>query len=259
MYDPTAAENMASKFSNVYRRPYRVVEVRDDHLVRIISLATGKEVPHYVNIQRLKRAYVPWSPALTKTHTKPTPTNKEVRDQSRRFHAQPETADAEFSAKGAKTESRVDQPAPLDMESPQIHGGPIKNHETSPGGQVTGQKCNDLTDHNQQQAGEADLGQYCKKKKRRGPKRKVTKKPSQETEVTPDGPLISSKEPNLNVEKETSENNVPISHTHAPDAGQAWATQDDIGQRVPRRYNLRNASAPVSYARFFDEMDEEEW
>ena len=50
MYDPTAAENMASKFSNVYRGPYRVVEVRDDHLVKITSLATGKEVPHFVNI-----------------------------------------------------------------------------------------------------------------------------------------------------------------------------------------------------------------
>ena len=127
-----------------------------------------------------------------------------------------------FSVEGAKTESQVDQPAPLDMESPQIHGGPIKNHETSPRGQVTGQNCNDLTDHNQQ-AGEADLGQYCKKKKRPGPKRKVTKKPSQETEVAPDGPLISR---NLNVEKETSENSVPITHTHATDAGQAWATQD---------------------------------
>ena len=108
MYDSTAAENMDSKFSNVYRGPYRVVEVRDDHLVRITSLATGKEVPHFVNIQKIKRAYGPWSPALTKTHTKPTPTNKEVSDQSRRFHAQPETADAEFSAEGAKTENRVD-------------------------------------------------------------------------------------------------------------------------------------------------------
>ena len=192
MYDPKAAENMASKFSNVYRGPYRVVEVRDDHLVRTTSLATGKEVPHFVNIQKIKRAYGPWSPALTKTHTKPTPTNKEVSDQSRRFHAQPETADAEFSAEGAKTENRVDQPAPLDMESPQIHGGPIKNHESSPSGLVTVQNCNDSTDHNQQQAGEANLGQYCKKKKRRGPKRKVANKPSQETEVTPDGPLISS-------------------------------------------------------------------
>ena len=145
------------------------------------------------------------------------------------------------------------------MESPQIHGGPIKNHETSPDGQITGQNCNDLTDHNQQPAGEADLGQSCKKKTRRGPKRKVTKRPSQETEVTPIDPLSSSKEPNLNDEKETSEKNVPITHAHAQDAGQAWATQDDMGQRVPRRYNLRNAIAPVSYARFFDEMDEEEW
>ena len=80
MYDPTAAENMASKFSNVYRGPYRVVAVRGDHLVRIISLATGKEVPHFVNIQKLKRAYGPWSPALTKPTNKPHPTNKEVSD-----------------------------------------------------------------------------------------------------------------------------------------------------------------------------------
>ena len=78
------------------------------------------------------------------------------------------------------------------MESPQIHVGPIKNHETRSDGQGTGQNCNDSTDHNQPKAGEADLGQDCKKKKRRGPKRKVTNKPSQETEVTPDGPLISS-------------------------------------------------------------------
>ena len=150
MYDVTAAENMASKFSNVYRGPHRVVEVKDDHLVRIISLATGKEVLHFVNIQKIKRAYGPWSPALTN-------------------------------------------------------------------------------------------------------------KPSQETEVTPDGPLISSKETNLNVERETSENNIPTTHAHAQDAGQAWATQDDIGQRVPSKYNLRNAGTPASYARFFDEMDDEEW
>ena len=76
MYDPTAAENMASKFSNVYRGPYRVVDVRGDYLVRISSLATGKEVPHYVNLQKIKRAYGPWSPVLTKARTKPTPTNK---------------------------------------------------------------------------------------------------------------------------------------------------------------------------------------
>ena len=180
-------------------------------------------------------------------------------DQSRRFHAQPETADAEFSAEGAKTENRVDQPAPHDMESPQIHGGPIKNHESSPGRLVTGQNCNDSTDHNQQQAGEADLGQFCKKKKRQVPKRKVTNKPSQETEVTPDDPLISSKETNLNVERETSENNIPTTHAHAQDAGQPWATKHDRGQRMPSKYNLRNAGTPAPYARFFDEMDDEEW
>ena len=259
MYDPTAAENMASKFSNVYRGPYRMVEVRGDHLVRITSLATGKEVPHFVNIQKIKRAYGPWSPALTKTHTKPTPTNKEVSDQSRRFHAQPETADAEFSAEGAKTEHRVDRPAPLDMESPQTHGGPTVNHEPSPGGQIAGQNCNDLTDHNQQSTGEANLGQDYKKKKRRGPKRKVANKPSEETEITPDNPLINGKGTKLNAEKVTSGNNVLTTHAHAQDAGQAWATQDDIGKRVSSRYNLRNARTPVSYARFSDEVDDEEW
>ena len=259
MYDPTAAENMASKFSNVYRGPYRVVDVRGDHLVRISSLATGKEVPHYVNIQKIKRAYGSWSPALTKARTKPTPTNKEVSDQSQRFHAQTETADVEFSAEGAKTESRVDPPATLDMESPQIHGDPIKNRETSPGGQITGQSCNDLTDHNQQTTGEADLGQSGKKAKKRRTKKKVTNGSSQETEVTPIDSLINSKEQNLKGEKLTSEKNVPITHPHVPDAGQAWTTKDDIGQPVPGRYNLRNASTPVSYARFFDEMEEEEW
>ena len=136
------------------------------------------------------------------------------------------------------------------MESPQIHRGPIKNRETSPGGQITGQNCNDLTDHNQQTTGEADLGQSGKKTKKRRTKKKVTNKPSQETEVTPIDSLNGSKEPKLKGEKLTSEKNVPISHPHVSDAGQAWTTQDGIGQHVPRRYNLRNASAPVSYARF---------
>ena len=259
MYDPTAAENMTSKFSNVYRGPYRVVEVRDDHLVRISSLATGKEVPHYVNIQKIKRAYGPWSPALTKTHTKPPPTNKEVSDQSRRFHAQTETADVEFSAGGAKTESRVDPPAPLDMESPQIHGGPILNRETSPCGQITGQKYNSLTGHNQQTTDEANLGQSGKKTKKRRTKKTVTNKPSQEAEVTPVDSLSDGKKTKLKREKLTSEKNVPIPHPHVQEAGRTWTTEDGIGQHVPGRYNLRSASAPVSYARFFDEMEEEEW
>ena len=145
------------------------------------------------------------------------------------------------------------------MESPQIHGGPIKNRETSRGGQITGQNYNDLTDHNQQTAGEADLGQSGKKAKKRRTKKKVTSKPSQETEVSPIDSLNNSKEPNLKSEKLTSEKNVPITHPHGPDAGQAWTTKDGIGQHVPGRYNLRNASAPVSYARFFNEMEEEEW
>ena len=96
MYDPTAAENTASKFSNVYRGPYRVVAVRGDNLVRTASLSRGKEIPHFVNIQKLKRAYGPWSPALTKSTNKKRPINEEVSDQSWGFHAQPEPDNAEY-------------------------------------------------------------------------------------------------------------------------------------------------------------------
>ena len=182
-----------------------------------------------------------------------------MNDQSRRFHTQPETADTEFSAESAKTENRVDQPAPLDMESPQSHGGPTESHKLSPGGQFVGQNQNDSTDHDQQTTSEKNLGQDCKKKKRRGPKRKVANKPSQETEDTPDSTQTNGKETKLRAEKVTSGNNVTTTHTHAHDAGHAWATQDDIGQCMPSRYNLRNAGTPVSYARFFGEMDSEEW
>ena len=96
MYNPTVTENTASKFSNVYRGPYRVVAVRGDNLIRIASLSTGKEIPHFINIQKLKRAYGPWSPALTKPTNKNHPTNKEVSDQSRGFHARPEPDNAEY-------------------------------------------------------------------------------------------------------------------------------------------------------------------
>ena len=116
-----------------------------------------------------------------------------------------------------------------------------------------------MTDHNQQTTGEADFGQSGKKTKKRRTKRKVTNKPSQETEVTPVDSLSNGKETKLKGEKLTSEKNVPIPHPHVLDAGQAWTTKDGIGQHVPGRYNLRNASAPVCYARFFDEMEEEEW
>ena len=147
MYDPTATENTASKFSNVYRGLYRVVEVKGDNLVRIASLATGKEIPHFVNIQKLKRAYSPWSPALTQSTNTNHPTNREVSDQSRGFHNQPEPDDMEYLTRGASAESCVDPPAPLNMESPHIHGGPTINHEKSPGGRNAGQNTNNSTDH----------------------------------------------------------------------------------------------------------------
>ena len=162
MYDPTAAENTASKFSNVYR--YRVVAVKGDNLVRIASLATGKEIPHFVNIQKLKRAYGPWSPALTKSTNKNHPTNKEVSDQSREFHARPEPDNAEYLTGGASAESWVDPQAPLNMESPHIHGGPTIKHEKSPGGRNTGQKPNNSTDHNSKTTSE--VGPASKRKKK---------------------------------------------------------------------------------------------
>ena len=54
MYDPLASENKASKFSNRYTGPYRVVETKGDHVVKLVSLKTGKEIPHLVNISKLK-------------------------------------------------------------------------------------------------------------------------------------------------------------------------------------------------------------
>ena len=59
MYDPLGSENKQSKFSNRYTGPYRVVSVKGDHLLRLKYLKTGKEIPHLVNIQKVKRAYGP--------------------------------------------------------------------------------------------------------------------------------------------------------------------------------------------------------
>ena len=54
MYNPLGSENKQSKFSNT--GPYRVISVRGHHLLRLKSLKTGKEIPHLVNIQKVKRA-----------------------------------------------------------------------------------------------------------------------------------------------------------------------------------------------------------
>ena len=99
-----------------------------------------------------------------------------------------------------------------------------------------------------------------KKKRISGPKGKVTSELSKETVVAPESPQGEGKEAKLNTVKVSSGKRVPKAHAHGQDAGYVWATQDDIGdQRVPRQYNLRNAGTPVSYARFFEEMDKEEW
>ena len=62
-YEPHVAENRQSKFSPRYRGPFRVIETKGDNLVKLISLQSGKELSHLFNISKLKRAYLPWSPA----------------------------------------------------------------------------------------------------------------------------------------------------------------------------------------------------
>ena len=57
MYDPLGSENKQSKFSNRYTGPYRVVSVKGDHLLELKYLKTGKEIPHLVNIQKVKRSH----------------------------------------------------------------------------------------------------------------------------------------------------------------------------------------------------------
>ena len=79
MYDPLGSENKQSKFSNRYTDPYRVVSVKGDHLLRLKYLKTGKEIPHLVNIQKVKRAYGPWNPSIpSRIADKKTLSQKEV-------------------------------------------------------------------------------------------------------------------------------------------------------------------------------------
>ena len=61
-FDPTAAENQISKFSKKYKGPYRVIECISDNLLRLQSLMTGCELPHLYNINKVKRAFMPWCP-----------------------------------------------------------------------------------------------------------------------------------------------------------------------------------------------------
>ena len=50
MYDPLCAENRTSKFSGRYRGPFRIIRVIGENLVKIISVETGKIIPHLVNV-----------------------------------------------------------------------------------------------------------------------------------------------------------------------------------------------------------------
>ena len=103
-----------------------------------------------------------YDPTLTKPTNKPHPNNKEVSDQSRRFHTQPESANVEYLAESAGAENWARQPAPLNMESPFFHWGPTENHDESPGGRPAGQNHTDLTDCDAQASRE--LGPVSKNK-----------------------------------------------------------------------------------------------
>ena len=59
MYDPLCAENRTSKFSDRYRGPFRIIRVIGDNLVRIISVETGKIIPHLVNVAK-------WNPIVAR-------------------------------------------------------------------------------------------------------------------------------------------------------------------------------------------------
>ena len=217
----------------------------------IASLSKGKEIPHFVNIQKLKRAYGPWSPVLTKPINKNHPTNKEVSDQSREFHARSEPDNAEYLTRGASAENWVDTPAPLNMESPHIHGGPTINHEKSPGGQLP----NKSTDHNSKSTSEMGPAGKRKRIRKKGFKTGGIQEPSKVMGTTPFKTQVTEGQSKREL---TSGKKASSTQDHGGYAGHPWADQTRNGdQRI--RYNLRNAKTPVSYTQYFENMDNEEW
>ena len=143
------------------------------------------------------------------------------------------------------------------MESPHIHGGPTINHEKSPGGRLTGQKQNDPTDHNLKQNSELRPAGKRPRRRKKGLKAGEIQEPSQETGNPPLETQV--KEGKLN-EKVSSGKKVSATQDHGKDAGRPWTDQNKNGdQRIPSQYNLRNAQTPVSYTRYFENMDDEEW
>ena len=64
-YDPPpASAERVAKLAPRYKGPYRIVQVKDDHLLQLKSLKTGQIIPHYINVQKVKRAYTAQAPAL---------------------------------------------------------------------------------------------------------------------------------------------------------------------------------------------------
>ena len=141
MYDPLASVNTASKFSNRYTGPYRVIETKGDHLVRLVSLKTGKEIPHLVNICKLKRAHGPWSPALPNTIPKmvrdasvPNSTGADP-DQIPESHHTPtgKLTKRDSETRGAKTENSMGHTgAHENGPTSNTEEVPKKNHSESP-------------------------------------------------------------------------------------------------------------------------------
>ena len=141
MYDPLARENKASKFSNRYTGPYRVVETKGDHLVKLVSLKTGKEISHLVNICKLKCARGPWSPALPNTIPKlvrDAPDSNSTGadpDQIPESHHTPtgKLAKRKSESRDAETESSTGQAgSPEHGSTPNTGEVPIKNRSERP-------------------------------------------------------------------------------------------------------------------------------
>ena len=127
VYDPTCSANRTSKFADKYKGPYRVIQVKGDNLVRLTSVVTGKEIPHLINVSKLKRAYEPWNPAISQLSHNPM-----VPDQSKESHVH-KTADAEYSAEDAeqgRQENKAGTPA---LTQPSTNNGaPQNKHKKQP-------------------------------------------------------------------------------------------------------------------------------
>ena len=63
-YDPPPpSADYISKLSSKYKGPFRIIQTVDDHLLRLREVSTDYEIPHLVNVQKVKRAYTAFAPA----------------------------------------------------------------------------------------------------------------------------------------------------------------------------------------------------